>query len=54
MPSTSAKQHKLMEIAAHTPRGYGGVPQSVGKEFVAADKRANKFDAGGAVPDVNV
>ena len=26
-----------MEIAAHTPGGYGGVPQSVGKEFVKAD-----------------
>jgi len=39
MPSTSAKQHKLMEIAAHTPGGYGGVPQKVGKDFAAADKR---------------
>ncbi|HVZ60642.1 MAG TPA: hypothetical protein VG892_07635 [Terriglobales bacterium] len=27
-----------MEAAAHTPGGYGGVPQSVGKEFAAADK----------------
>jgi hypothetical protein len=27
-----------MEIAAHTKGGYGGVPQSVGKDFVAADK----------------
>ncbi len=26
-----------MEAAAHTPGGYGGVPQSVGKEFVKAD-----------------
>ena len=26
-----------MEAAAHTPGGYGGVPQSVGKEFAAAD-----------------
>lgn len=37
MPSTSPAQHKLMEIAAHTLGGYGGVPQSVGKEFVKAD-----------------
>lgn len=37
MPSTSPKQHRLMEAAAHTPGGYGGVPQSVGKEFAAAD-----------------
>ncbi len=26
-----------MQIAAHTKGGYGGVPQSVGKEFAAAD-----------------
>lgn len=38
MPSKSASQHRLMEAAAHTPGGYGGVPQSVGKEFAAADK----------------
>ena len=39
MPSKSASQHRLMEIAAHTPGGYGGVPQKVGKDFVEADKR---------------
>ena len=38
MPSTSPAQHKLMEIAAHTPGGYGGVPQKVGKDFTEADK----------------
>ncbi len=38
MPSVSPAQAKLMNIAAHTPGGYGGVPQSVGKEFHAADK----------------
>lgn len=37
MPSKSKAQHKLMVIAAHTPGGYGGVPQSVGQEFAAAD-----------------
>lgn len=40
MPSTSDKQHKLMEIAAHTKGGYGGVPQSVGKDFAKADDKA--------------
>ena len=40
MPSKSPAQHRLMEAAAHTTGGYGGVPQSVGKEFAAADKRA--------------
>lgn len=38
MPSSSEKQKKLMRIAAHTKGGYGGVPQSVGKEFEAADE----------------
>jgi len=27
-----------MQAAAHTPGGYGGVPQNVGKDFVAADQ----------------
>lgn len=38
MPSKSKAQEKLMNIAAHTPGGYGGVPQKVGEEFHAADK----------------
>lgn len=37
MPSKSASQHRLMEAAAHTPGGYGGVPQKVGKDYVKAD-----------------
>lgn len=37
MPSKSQAQARLMAAAAHTPGGYGGVPQSVGKEFNAAD-----------------
>jgi hypothetical protein len=40
MPSTSKAQHKLMEAAAHTAGGYGGVPQSVGKDFARADDKA--------------
>lgn len=39
MPSKSKSQARLMAAAAHTPGGYGGVPQKVGKEF-------NKADAG--------
>lgn len=38
MPSKSRAQAKLMRAAAHTPGGYGGVPQSVGAEFEAADE----------------
>lgn len=37
MPSTSAKQHRAMEAAAHGHSSLG-IPQSVGREFVAADK----------------
>ena len=39
MPSVSPAQHRLMEAAAHTSGGYDGVPQSVGREFTAADRR---------------
>ena len=37
MPSKSPAQARLMAAAAHTKGGYGGVPQSVGKDFNAAD-----------------
>lgn len=37
MPSKSPAQKRLMAAAAHTPGGYGGVPQKVGKEFNDAD-----------------
>lgn len=50
MPSKSPAQRRLMEAAAHTTGGYDGVPQSVGKDFAAADKRtkhmAKRKDAG--------
>ena len=41
MPSTSAKQHRFMEMIAHDPQAAKrvGVPQSVGQDFVAADKQ---------------
>ena len=40
MPSTSDKQHRFMEAVAHNPKfaKKAGVPQSVGKDFAAADK----------------
>ena len=52
MPSTSKPQKRLMAAAAHTPGGFGGVPQKVGKEFNDADtqkKEARKFNKGGSV-----
>ena len=48
MPSKSPAQHRLMEAAAHTKGGFGGVPQKVGKEFVAADKPP-KHSKGGKI-----
>jgi hypothetical protein len=39
MPSKTPAQARLMAAAAHTKGGYGGVPQSVGREFNAADAR---------------
>jgi len=46
MPSKSPAQHRLMEAAAHTKGGFGGVPQKVGKEFAKADE-GKKFKDGG-------
>lgn len=52
MPSKSKKQHNLMEMVAHDPQAAKrlGIPQSVGKKFVAADmhkpekkKKGQKF-----------
>ena len=51
MPSVSQPKRKLMAIAAHTPGGYGGVPQSVGKEFHAAD--VGKYGHKPAPPTAN-
>ena len=44
MPSKNLKQHNLMELVAHNPQAAKrlGIPQSVGQEFVQADK-GNKF-----------
>lgn len=50
MPTKSPAQHRLMEAVAHDPEvaRKTGIPQSVGKEFVAADSddaRARVFNA---------
>jgi hypothetical protein len=37
MPSTSEKQRRAMQAAAHG-KSTLGIPKSVGKEFAAADK----------------
>ena len=50
MPSVSKKQHNFMAAIAHSPAFAKkvGVPQSVGKDFNAADK-GKKFGLGGGV-----
>ena len=54
MPSTSAKQHRFMAAIANNPAFAKkvGVPQSVGKDYAAADK-GKKFAAGGTLAKVN-
>jgi hypothetical protein len=48
MPSVSKKQHNLMAAVANNPKfaKKAGIPQSVGEEFMKADKGKN-FRAGG-------
>jgi hypothetical protein len=50
MPSTSKKQHNFMAAIAHNPAFAKkvGIPQSVGKDFNAADK-GKKFKEGGTM-----
>lgn len=48
MPSKSKAQHNLMAMVAHDPKAAKrvGISQSVGKDFMAADK-GRKFSQGG-------
>jgi hypothetical protein len=50
MPSVSKKQHNFMAAIAHSPAFAKkvGIPQSVGKDFTAADK-GKKFKEGGTM-----
>jgi hypothetical protein len=52
MPSKSPAQHRLMQAAAHTKGGFGGVPQKVGKEFAKADE-SKKFANGGLYANIH-
>jgi len=47
MPPRSEAQRRLMEAAAHTKGGAGGVSQAVGKEFAEADP-------GGKLPERSI
>ena len=55
MPSSSKKQADFMRAVAHSPSfaKKAGVPQSVGKDFSAADK-GRKFSKGGAMKHEDV
>ena len=55
MPSSSKKQADFMRAVAHSPKFAKkvGVPQSVGKDFSAADK-GRKFSKGGAMKHEDV
>ena len=55
MPSTSKKQHNFMAAVANNPKfaKKAGVPSSVGKEFVTADK-GKKFKEGGTMKPVDM
>jgi hypothetical protein len=48
MPSTSGKQHRFMAAVANNPKfaKKAGVPQSVGEEFIKADKGRKFSDKG--------
>lgn len=50
MPSKSKAQHNLMAMVAHDPKAAKrmGIPQSVGRDYVTADK-GKKFESGGNV-----
>ena len=52
MPSTSGKQHRFMAAVANNPAfaKKAGVPQSVGAEFMKADK-GRKFAKGGEMKE---
>jgi hypothetical protein len=52
MPSKTKAQHNLMAMVANDPAAAKrvGVPQSVGKEFVEADK-GRKFNQGGEMKE---
>ena len=52
MPSTSGKQHRFMAAVASNPKfaKKAGVPQSVGEEYLQADK-GRKFARGGEMAE---
>ena len=56
MPSKSKAQHNLMEGVAYSEKFAKkvGVSQKVGKEFINADKKMNKFKDGGKIKKYDI
>jgi hypothetical protein len=54
VPSTSGKQHRFMAAVANNPKfaKKAGVPQSVGEEFVQADKGRKFFNKESEMKDM--
>ena len=52
MPSKSKAQHNLMAMVAHDPKAAKrmGIPQSVGRDYIKADK-GRKFGSGGPMKE---
>jgi hypothetical protein len=52
VPSKSGKQHRLMALVANDPKAAKrlGIPQSVGRDYVEADK-GRKFGSGGSMKE---
>ena len=49
MPSKSKAQHNLMAAVANNPKfaKKAGIPQTVGEDYMKADKKVMKYKAGG-------
>ena len=51
MPSKSKAQHKLMAAVANNPKfaKKAGIPQTVGADYMKADKKVKKYNRGGVM-----
>ena len=49
MPSKSKAQHNLMAAVANNPKfaKKAGIPQTVGEDYMKADKKVKKYNMGG-------
>jgi hypothetical protein len=51
MPSKSKAQHNLMAAVANNPKfaKKAGIPQTVGEDYMKADKKVMKYNVGGKI-----